>query len=106
MIEITDEMVEIVTAVIRRASDPDMRCTETKCASADFCMCRNDAREALTAIAPLIAAAEREACARVADDYARETFSKTAPAVIHSPAEWMAHGAEDVAEAIRARSNA
>jgi hypothetical protein len=94
MIEITDEMMDAAGKAYDREYGAEDVCSWSSMAAA------------LAAVAPLIAAAEREACAKVADDYARETFNKTAPAVIHSPAEWMAHGAEDVAEAIRGRPHA
>lgn len=96
MIEITDEMVEIVTSQIIDASEA---CSKIQCAADmpnDLCQCRVRAQLILTAVAPLIAAAEREACAKIADSFmiggANFDDAGTDP--------W------EVAKAIRARPNA
>jgi hypothetical protein len=64
MIEITDEMVEMVDFRLDESVD---ECTTKgrRCPPERPCFCQ--IRAALTAVAPLIAAAEREACARVAE---------------------------------------
>jgi len=58
-IEITDEMVNAA----RKAG------MDSNIGAHDPCYVEFDIRAALAAVAPLIAAAEREACAQVASDY-------------------------------------
>ena len=54
--------------------------------------------------AAFVASAEREACAKLCDDEAEQSM-QCAGSMITSPYDWIADGATDCAEAIRARSN-
>lgn len=69
---------------------------------------RNDIRAALTAVAPLMAQAEREACARVAgehaDHYLRMFLQDAKEGKISPHFEHKNRAALDIAAAIRARS--
>jgi hypothetical protein len=65
MIEITDEMVEAAATAL--AQSVDLCGGPHFCTGKEPCACRKDARAILTAVAPLIAAEEREAIAEVVD---------------------------------------
>jgi hypothetical protein len=83
MIEITDEMVELVVGLKSAETD---RCADAPlCEVADHCLCRDDARKALTAVAPLIAAAAIEA--RKAGQKAE--LQSAIENMLHAHQEWL-----------------
>lgn len=64
--DVNPEWVEIVGRVFANAQDCDGEDGFRACAR-DLCPCRKYAQTALAAVAPIIAAAERERCAREVD---------------------------------------
>ena len=67
--------------------------------------CYWQARYALAVVAPLIAAAEREACAKVAEDMAEAWAKEWRDSLkASSHTEGQSDGADEVAAAIRARA--
>jgi hypothetical protein len=56
------------------------------CTGKEPCACRKDARAILTAVAPLIAAAEREACAKIPDAFVKTADEFEAKGVNHTGA--------------------
>jgi hypothetical protein len=93
---ITDEMVE---AAAKAACDAQLghgaweRAGLALCPEAERNYWRHSARAALSAVAPLIAAAEREACAKVVDV---ETNNND---------DYVAYVAKRIAAAVRARGD-
>ena len=106
MIEITDEMVEAgaLAAKNLELSKDGSPAVASFLDAYDAEYWREDARAAIAAVAPLIAAAEREACARIAERRTSEGVASAALALAGSDyMRGMTDTSEAIAAAIRAR---
>jgi malic enzyme len=109
MIEITDEMVEAAAQCIAETTGNCwVMCSSGQscplCADPQRCPCRDTARDVLTAVAPLIALAEREECAKIPDAFVATADAFEAKGVKHTMA--VRTTALGIASLIRGRPHA